>query len=102
MAREFRKLGGLQLKQAISLRIMASLLFEPGASLFNAVMDRVDGKVPTPTHEMSDDEWRDWMKKNGYTDADIDELIWEFAAAMGGKRGDASGGETGATAGDSP
>lgn len=71
----FRPLRGLQLKQAISLRVMAALLFEPQASLFNAVMERVEGKVTQPI----DVNWREEAKEAGY---DPDELVRQFAAAM--------------------
>ena len=38
------------------------------------------GKVPQPTHEMNDTEWRSWLKENGYTDSDIDSLADQFAS----------------------
>jgi hypothetical protein len=44
------------------------------------------GKMPTPTHAMDTDEWRDWLRNNGYSDSDIDSLIAEFAAHMGHRR----------------
>ena len=62
LARFFRPLKGLQLKQAIVLRIMAALLFDPSSALFNAVLDRIEGKVPQPV----DMNWRAEAIQNGY------------------------------------
>ncbi len=57
------------------------------------------GKIPTPTHELNADEWRDWLKENEYTDADIDSLVAEFAAHMGRRRVGAGSGEAGENSG---
>ena len=54
MADAFRRLGNLKIKEAISLRVNAALLFDPTAGLFNAVMDRAEGKLPQPI-----ETWRD-------------------------------------------
>lgn len=75
MARFFRPLKGLELKRAIVLRVFAALLFEPSPSLFNAVMERIEGKV-TQNIEIN---WRDEAKEQGY---DPDKLVDEFARAM--------------------
>lgn len=36
---------GVTLKQAVVLRVYSALLFDPDARLFNAIMDRAEGKV---------------------------------------------------------
>src|SRR3989304_10574684 len=53
------------------------------------------GKLPTPTHEMDDNEWRDWLKENGYTNQDIDSLADEFLSfirdrGIGARSGEAN------------
>ena len=45
LAKEFRKLGRLRLKEAATFRAFAALLFDPSASLLNALMDRAEGKL---------------------------------------------------------
>jgi hypothetical protein len=44
------------LKQAVVMRVYASLLFEPQPGLLNAFMERVEGKVAQPITQMTDDE----------------------------------------------
>lgn len=75
MAKFFRPLKGLELKRAIVLRVFAALLFEPSPSLFNAVMDRIEGKVSQPV----DVSWREEAKAQGY---DPDKIVDEFARTM--------------------
>ena len=53
------------------------------------------GKMPQPTHELNADEWRTYLKDNGYTDAEIDSLVNEFATHMGHRRVGAGSGEAG-------
>lgn len=89
MRREFRKLAGLQLKQAISLRIMAALLFDPDARLFNAVMDRVEGKVPQALDVSAD--WHIVLEKHGIDANLLFEQLVERLAAAGIGADDGSG-----------
>lgn len=52
-----------------------------------ALLEYAFGKVPQPTHELTSDEWREWLKVNyGYTDSDIDSLVNEFAASIRPRR----------------
>ena len=44
------------------------------------------GKVPQPTHEMNRDEWREWLKENGYSDTDIESLADQFASFIRDRR----------------
>ena len=48
--------ANVTLKEAVTLRVYAALLFEPDARLLNSVMDRDEGKVTQP---MSVETWRD-------------------------------------------
>ena len=92
MRQFFRPLKGLQLKEAISLRIMAALLFEPGSGLFNAVMDRLEGKVTQP------------LTVEDVTGKPDSELVAEFSTLVDAARaraGDtARGGDTAARPGE--
>jgi len=51
------------------------------------------GKLPTPTHAMDDNEWRDWLKENGYTNEDIDSIADEFLSFVRDRRVSARSGE---------
>lgn len=44
----------ITLKQAVVLRVYASMLFEPQPGLINAFMDRADGKVSQPIETWQD------------------------------------------------
>lgn len=59
--------GAVTLKEAVVLRIYTALLFEPDARLFNAIMDRDEGKVTQTITEMP---WREFVKTMGY-DPDV-------------------------------
>lgn len=49
LAKKFLSIGdGVTLKQAVVMRVYASLLFEPQPGLFNAFMERTEGKVTQP------------------------------------------------------
>jgi hypothetical protein len=49
------------LKQAVVMRVYASLLFEPQPGLLNAFMERVEGKVAQPIAQMTDAELRQFI-----------------------------------------
>jgi hypothetical protein len=90
MAKFFRPLKDVKLKEAISLRVMASLLFEPSSALFNAVMDRVEGKVLQPIAQMT---WREYLEQQGLDAATAFNRLVEAAAAA--KHAAAGAGGTG-------
>jgi len=49
LAQKLLSIGeGVTLKEAVVLRVYAALLFDPDARMFNAVMDRAEGKVKQP------------------------------------------------------
>ena len=52
----------ITMKEAVVMRVYASLLFEPTPGLLNAFMERVEGKVTQPV-EVSD--WRKEAEANG-------------------------------------
>lgn len=76
LASAFKNLKGLKLKEAVALRVMAVLLDNPTGPLFNAVLDRVEGKV---NQNIGIIDWRKEATEQGY---DPDELVRQFAAAM--------------------
>jgi hypothetical protein len=56
LAKQFLSIGdGVTLKQAVIMRVYASLLFEPTPGLFNAFMERTEGKV---ADKLILDDWR--------------------------------------------
>jgi hypothetical protein len=65
VAKQLRKIGGgITLKEAVVVRVYASLLFEPTASLLNTFMERAEGKITEPIdltskgEKIEDDEFR--------------------------------------------
>jgi hypothetical protein len=49
LAKQFLKIGeGVTLKEAVVLRVYGATLFEPQPGLFNALMDRAEGKPNQP------------------------------------------------------
>lgn len=91
LAKQLLEIGdGVTLKEAVTLRVYASLLFEPQPGLLNAFMDRTEGKVSQPV-EMS---WKDEARKNGI---DPDEIVAQFVTAMGA--GGGGGGSMGTNQG---
>ena len=62
LTKRFLSIGdGVTLKQAVILRVYASLLFEPQPGLFNAFMERTEGKITQPI----DFSWREEAIKLG-------------------------------------
>jgi hypothetical protein len=76
MVREFSKLGKMELRKAICLRLANALLFEPNGKLFEAIASREEGKPPQ-TIEVN---WRDEARRFGY---DPDKLVNELFAGLG-------------------
>ena len=68
--------NNVTLKEAVVLRVYASLLFEPQPGLFNAFMERTEGKVPDKLQVM---DWRDDAKSVG---VDPDALAAELFAKV--------------------
>lgn len=64
------------LKEAVVLRVYTALLFEPQPGLFNAFMDRTEGKVPDKL------EVSDWRKDAAEAGIDPDAIVKEFTAHM--------------------
>lgn len=100
-AKELAKAGDeLPFNALIAIRSLMALANEPDSKLLGVILDRTEGKVLQPTHELNTDEWRTWLKENGYSDSDIDSLVAEFAAHMGHRRVGAGSGEPGETQND--
>ena len=72
MAQSFRPVVGVDLKTAVVLRVFAALLNEPSGALFNALMDRVEGK---PLQGVAIADWRKKANEAGYNPDDILKLI---------------------------
>ena len=64
------------LKEAVVMRVYASLLFEPQPGLFNAFMERTEGKVADKLEVM---DWRQQAKEAGI---DPDELVQQLFAKV--------------------
>jgi hypothetical protein len=88
---------GVTLKEAVVLRIYAALLFEPDARLFNAVMDRDEGKVSQPVEVF---DWRKEAERQGYDPNKLYTDMVNAARARLVRAGD-GGGVSGGGAGDS-
>ena len=70
LSQQLLKIGdGVTLKQAVVLRVYASLLFEPQPGLFNTLLERAEGKV---ADKLIVDDWREEARKLG---ADPDALV---------------------------
>lgn len=85
VAGQLRPLAGVTLKEAVVMRCLAALMFEPQASMLNTLMDRAEGKLAqTFKHDMSEELLR-MMRELGLTNADIesDPLAADFFNAIG-------------------
>ncbi|MCJ7830936.1 MAG: hypothetical protein MUP86_00210 [Dehalococcoidia bacterium] len=82
IAGQMQSLGDkLTLREAVVMRVFSQLLFEPQGGLFNAVMDRVEGKVPQPVDMTM--TWRDELRRLGYDpDAIQSEAVRQFASIV--------------------
>lgn len=86
LAKQLLEIGdGMTLKEAVIMRIYASLLFEPQPGLFNAFMDRTEGKVTQP------------IEVNDLRDKADSELISEFQSIVDSARTRAVGSDSGGT-----
>ncbi len=69
IAKKLKVIGnGVTLKEAVVIRVYASLMFEPTASLLNSFMERAEGKVEQPIKGNIGLTWSDFV--NGITEAD--------------------------------
>lgn len=66
-------------KTRAQLMIRTMLIKSPSDRI--ALLEYAFGAVPKPTHDMNENEWRDWLTQNG---KDPEKLIAEFVAHMGG------------------
>ena len=80
-----RRLGKVQFKHAIVARVFLDLLHEPKAALFNAIMDRAEGKMAQPMGI----SWRKEIEGFG---GDPDELERAVAEALAAREGTTDGG----------
>jgi hypothetical protein len=89
LAQKLLSIGeGVTLKEAVVLRVYAALLFEPDARMFNAIMDRADGKM---TQTIAQVDWREEARKQGIDPDELSRTLTEqFTTAM--VRASASGG----------
>lgn len=86
LAKQLLEIGdGVTLKEAVTLRVYASLLFEPQPGLLNAFMDRTEGKVTQP------------IEVNDLRDKADNELISEFQSIVDAARTRAVSGDSGGT-----
>lgn len=86
LAKQLLSIGdGVTLKEAVVMRVYASLLFEPQPGLFNSFMDRTEGKVKQPI------EVDDLREKSD------DDLIREFQNIVDAARARAGGGDSDGT-----
>lgn len=86
-AKFFRPMKGITLKEAVILRSFAALLFDPQASMLNAIMERAEGKL-SQTIRTWQDEVIDLLKTGQVTPAIVrnelgDELARELFIAAG-------------------
>lgn len=87
LAQQLLKIGdGVTLKEAVVLRVYSSLLFEPQPGLFNAFMERTEGKVKQP------------IEVDDLREKPDDDLIREFQTIIDAARARASAGDSGGTA----
>lgn len=86
LAKRLLSIGdGVTLKEAVVLRVYSSLLFEPQPGLFNAFMERTEGKVKQP------------IEVDDLRDKPDDDLIREFQSIVDAARARADGGDSNGT-----
>ena len=96
IANRIKSIGdGVTLKEAVVLRIYTSLLFEPDARLFDAIMNRDEGKVSQPV------EVYDWRKDALEIGRDPDDLFTRAVdAAQSATTADHRSNDAGSISGD--
>lgn len=74
LAKDYLKMGeGVTLKQGVVLSVFRSLLHEPQPGLFNALMERAEGKVPD---KLLVDDWRAALQAKGIdSDKVLDDVV---------------------------
>ncbi len=73
VAAQLATLGeAVTLKEAVILRVFAALMFEPTAGLFNALLDRTEGKVTQPLAvDMTVRDWRELARAHGLSEEEV-------------------------------
>lgn len=72
LASDLRRVGSVKLKHAAAAKVYLSLIADPGASLFRAVIERCDGLVPAPIAGT-----RALLREDGLSDEAIDRIMAE-------------------------
>lgn len=80
-------------------RAMVRMGLNKGGAFAVALLEYAFGKVPQPTRELNEDEWREWCTQNGINP---DELVAKVSAEMGSGWSGAGGGEAPPDAGGQP
>ncbi len=71
IAGKLKQLGGeITLKEAVVIRVYASLLFEPTASLLNSFMERAEGKVVQPIEGNVNMTWSEFVSTDEETNTE--------------------------------
>jgi len=71
IAKKLKVIGdGVTLKEAVVIRVYASLMFEPTASLLNSFMERAEGKVVQPVSGNVGLSWSEFVNNVTNTEAD--------------------------------
>jgi hypothetical protein len=91
--KDCERLGKVQFKHAIVARVFLDLLHEPKAALFNAIMDRAEGKLAQPVGL----SWQKEIEGFGGNPEELERAVAEALAAReagaggGGDEADAAG-----------
>jgi len=87
LAKDYRKVGTVRVRDAIAARVLLALISDPSPSLFREVMERVDGLLPTAP---PDDRYT--LRAQGKTDAEVERILAEREAKrIGSGAGDDGG-----------
>ncbi len=83
VAKQLKPLKGVTLKEAVVMRCFAALMFEPQAAMFNAIVDRAEGKMPQGFFDIA--QLMTKAREAGLTDDAIraDPILLEIFAAAG-------------------
>jgi len=92
LGRAYRQMPrGVPMMRLVVRRVFSALMFEPQSGLFNALMERAEGKVPQPI----DMTWRDEAAREGYNP---DELFARLVAESRKRAALAASGDSGSLA----
>ena len=84
LAREFKKLGKMELRRALCLRMAAALLFDPTASLFTSIADREEGRLPQTVNQNIN--WREDIERLGINPDEVLNEARKFIEAAEARR----------------